>query len=103
MYFYTASQSTPDGLECQWDLQHEHEFTQEEFEEICADAFIEGYKTHKRNNDFVLKSCYDTEAVTEYFHSMGFTNSKPKQTAWFDLDPWGMNERIPKKILEYYV
>jgi hypothetical protein len=101
MYFYSVSQSTPDGLEFQLDLQHEKEFKQKDFTDICCDAFIHGYKIHKRNHDFVLKSCYDTDAVVEYFYSLGFTNSKPKLTAYFDLDPWS-EFLTPEKISNYY-
>ncbi len=101
MYYYYVTQSTPEGLDYQWEFQHKIEFTQEAFNDICADAFIHGYKEHKKTHDYILKSCYDDEAVTDYFNKLGFVYVQRHMTACFDLDPWSC-ELPHDKLLKYY-
>jgi len=105
MFEYKISSGNPEGTDWTLDIQHEIEYSQEDFDKIVEAAFIESYqRQHDKGEKVYPRSMPDYETIFEILKENGFV-SETTITATYYFEPYFSGECIGKdlqKAIEYW-
>ena len=97
MQLYDVSCGNPEGTDFTHLLQHEKVFTQDEFQELCEQAFCYSLeKQYKEYGDSFIMNC--SEDVYNFLKTKGFVD--PPKVINYYLEPYWGKERIKSEKLK---
>jgi hypothetical protein len=91
----------PEGTDFSFDMDHEKEFSQEEFDNIVEEAFVYALEKRFKKEKCVFISSVETEYMLEYLNQKGFTPSQPPIRSYY-LEPyWGKKQIRSEKLMAW--
>lgn len=101
MFIYSVSMGNPEGTDFSFDVDHEKEFSQEEFDAVVEEAFVYALEKRYKECGFSFVSSVDSDYIYECLQQKGFVRSKPSVQSYY-LEPyWGKEHVKSKKLLEW--
>jgi hypothetical protein len=101
MNHYRISAGNPEGTDWSLDIDHEKEFTKEEFNIIAEEAIVYALEKDFEERKYAFVSSISYEQVWEYLKSKGFVEPDGI-TAQYYLEPyWGRESIKSPKLLEW--
>jgi len=99
MIQYICSVGNPEGTDWSLIVEHEKEFSREEFQDICEEAIAQTMDAEFKERGYSFISGLDEEKVFEKLQKLGFQAPHQKQVSYY-LEPyWGRDHIKSKKLL----
>jgi hypothetical protein len=91
----------PEGTDFSFDVDHEKEFSQEQFDAVVEEAFVYALEKRYKENGFSFVSSVNSDYIYEYLQQKGFVRSKPPVQSYY-LEPyWGKKRIRSEKLLAW--
>jgi hypothetical protein len=98
MIQYICSAGNPEGTDWTLMMEHEKEFTHEEFQDICEEAIAQCLDEEFNKNGLSFLSFLDLDSLLKKFEEKGFCIPLQKRVQYY-IEPYWGEERIRSKRL----
>ena len=98
MNHYRISAGNPEGTDWVLDIDHEKEFTEDEFNEIAEQAIVYALEKEFKKRKYAFVSSIETNFIYEFLVSKGFVAPDRISAAYY-LEPYWGKESIKSSTL----
>lgn len=102
MHHYRISAGNPEGTDWVLDIDHEKEFTTEEFNEIAEAAILHALEFEYEKEGHAFTSSIETDFVFGYLLLKGFVTSDDLTQAYHFEPYWGRESIKSVKLLQWF-
>ena len=97
MYLYEIFSSNPEGIDWMIRLQHKEKFSEEKFQEICEEAFVDALKKQYEEKGMTFISSIDTDYLLKCMEEKGFVPGYDITS--YGIEPYWGRESIKNEEL----